>query len=146
MMGEGLVQGQRLARCYVTFTTVWECSNWRKCYVVNLGNKYGGILLVRSLCCLVRSLCWLVTYLFVRKWILKMCSCPINAIQITTNWQVDIMIWQVDIITRKSSFRTIMSTCQIMMSNCRICWLVRYYVDLSVCCYLYGINWARTHF
>ena len=28
-----------LTRCYVTFTTVWECSIGRKCYVLNLGNK-----------------------------------------------------------------------------------------------------------
>ena len=40
--------------------------------------------LIRSLCWLVRSLSWLVTYSFVRKWTLEMCSCPINAIQITT--------------------------------------------------------------
>ena len=31
-----------------------------------------------------KSLCWLVTYSFVRKWILITFSCQINAIQITT--------------------------------------------------------------
>ena len=41
MGGGGLVRGQRLARCYmyVRFSTVWECSNGRKCYVLNLRNN-----------------------------------------------------------------------------------------------------------
>ena len=40
MMGrEGVVESQRLARCCVTFTTVWEFSNGRKFFVLKLGNK-----------------------------------------------------------------------------------------------------------
>ena len=78
-------------------------------------------------------------YLLEKK-ILKTCSCPVNAMQITTKlksrhniwqvnfiiwqvdviiWQVDNILWQIDIIVWKDDLLVIMSTCQIFMPTCQ---------------------------